>query len=125
MAKKFQSQTFKVERFCVRGRVEATDVEDAGVGPMRTRLRSVGLDLGSQQTQVDEEVDIDVDREDGNGTSSKGIPEKEAGWNQKVSRPWIPRLFQYSCRLYAIPWESIRIWAPPLLRFANRLELKK
>ena len=73
---KSQSQTFKVARLCVWGKVEAKDVGDAEVDLMRTRLRSVGLDLGSQQEQVDVEagMDVDVHGEDGNCAPITGVP---------------------------------------------------
>ena len=56
--------------------MEAKDVGDAEVDLMRTRLRSVGLDLGSQQEQVDVEagMDVDVHGEDGNCAPITGVP---------------------------------------------------
>ena len=45
--------------------MDARDGEDDGVDPLRLRLRSVELFPGDQQEQVDGEVDMDVDGEDG------------------------------------------------------------
>ena len=74
---KFQSQTFKVARFCARNKVEATHVEDTEVDPTRTRMRSVGLDPGNPQEQVDVGVGMDTGGEDGNFTSCTGVPDSE------------------------------------------------
>ena len=63
---KFRSQTFKAARFCVRRKAEAEDVQETEVGPIRARLRSVGLVLGNQQEEVEVEVGMDSDGEDGN-----------------------------------------------------------
>ena len=76
---KFQSQTFKVARFCARKKVGAKDIEDVEVDPMRARLRSVGLNLGNRQEQVDVEVDMDLGEETGNCASSTGVSESEPG----------------------------------------------
>ena len=43
---KFQSQTFKVARFCARKKGEQKDVEDAELDPLRARFRRIGADLG-------------------------------------------------------------------------------
>ena len=59
--------------------METKDAEDAGADPMRTRLGSVVLDLGTRQGQVDVEVGMDVDGEDGNRASITGFPESEPG----------------------------------------------
>ena len=76
---KFQAQTFKVERSCARKKVEAKEVEDSELDPMKVRLRSGGLDLGNQQELVDVEGDMDVDEGDGIGAASTGVPESDSG----------------------------------------------
>ena len=82
---KFQAQTLKVARFCARKKVEAKDVEDVELDLMLTLLRSVGLDLGNQREQLDVEVGMDADGEDGNRTSVLGIPESEHGPKPEAS----------------------------------------
>ena len=57
-----------IARSWVREKVEAEGVEDAEADPMRARLRSAGLDLGTQQGHADMEVGMDVDGGDGNCT---------------------------------------------------------
>ena len=76
-----QSKTSRVARFCVRNKVDAKDVEEAEVDPMRPRLRSKGLDLGNWQEQVDVEVGTDADGEDGNYASRPGTPDSGSGPN--------------------------------------------
>ena len=68
-------------RFCTRGKVEAGDVEDAGLDPLRVRLRSAGSGCEDQQGQRDVHAGMGVDREDGNRTSSTGNPDSESGPN--------------------------------------------
>ena len=58
---KIQSQTLIVARFCARKKVEAKDVEDAELGPLRERFRHSGTDLGSRPRQLDVVADMDVD----------------------------------------------------------------
>ena len=76
---KFQSQTFKVARLRVWKTVEAMDVADAELAPLRERFRHIGADSGSPPRHVVLGADMDVDREDGNDTSSTGNPESESG----------------------------------------------
>ena len=53
----------------------AKGVEDAGLDPLRGRLRFVGTDSGSQATQVDVETETRIDWKNGNNTLRPGIPE--------------------------------------------------
>ena len=76
---KIQSQTLKVAHFCVRKKVEAKDVEDAELGPLRERFRLPGTDLGGRPRQVNVVADTDVDRGYGADASSAGTPESESG----------------------------------------------
>ena len=76
---KFQSQTFKVARFCVRKTGKEEDVEDAALDTSHARFRRIGADLGSQPRKVDAKTDMEVDREDGNLSSSAGTPESDSG----------------------------------------------
>ena len=110
---KFQPKTFKVARFCARGKVEAGDVAEADVDPRRTRVRYAGLDLGNQQDQVVVEVGMDADGEDGDCTSSRGIPKLNLGRNQKPVRRRIPRPYRRSCPLHMGPAKSIQTPSPP------------
>ena len=55
VAVEFQSRTFKVARFCVRGKVEDAQVGGDEVDPLKERLRAGGLDLGSRQEPADED----------------------------------------------------------------------
>ena len=79
MKVKFQPQTFKVARLCVRKRGEGGDVKDAELDPHRERLRCIGADLGSQQGQADVGEEMEADREDGSYTSGTGTPESASG----------------------------------------------
>ena len=81
VAAKFQSQTFEVARYCVRGKVKAKDAEGAELDPMRVRSRSVGPDAGSRQGQWEVDVGMDVDGEDGGRSSSTGISDSASGPN--------------------------------------------
>ena len=122
---KSQTQTFDVARFRAREKVAAKDVEGADVDPLRTRLSSVALDLGSRQPQVYVEVGIDVDGEDGKCTSSTGIPESDLGPNQQLFRRQIPCSVWRNRPLRMAPREFAQTWSPPLIRFATRLRLQR
>ena len=78
---KFQSQTSKVARFCVRNGTDAKDAEDAYWDPMRECLRSVVSDFGTPQGPWDVDAGMDMNGEGGNCTSTAGIPETESGLN--------------------------------------------
>ena len=65
---KAQSHIFKVARFCAR----EAELE-AELDPARVRPRQSESDPGYQLGQIDAEKDMEVDREDGNSTSSTGI----------------------------------------------------
>ena len=117
MTVKFQSQTFKVARFCARKKVAAKDVGDADMGPLRERLRAVGTDLGGQPRQADVEMDTDVDREDGNCTSRTGIPGSETGRKPEM----ILHPLQYGYPPHTFPQRSIRTPSPPLTKPVSRL----
>ena len=54
-------------------------MEDAELDPLHARSRRIGADLGSQLRQVDVEMEMEVDTEDGNLTSSTGTPESDSG----------------------------------------------
>ena len=117
---KFRQHAFKAARFCVRAKVEAEDVEDAEADPMRTRLRSGGLDLGSRQEQVDLEVGRDVDGKDEKCTLSTGVP--ESGTGPKPEATPAPDSPSFSVRLPSPrgSLEGNRGLESPLTRFANR-----
>ena len=90
---KFQSQTFKVARFCVRKKGEETDVADAELDLPRERFRRIGADSGSHSRQAVAETDMDAGGEAGKNASSTGIPESEPGPRPEMSpAPDSPRL---------------------------------
>ena len=72
---KFQSQLFKVARFCVRKRGEEKDVVEEELGPVRVRPLRNGSGPGGELRNVELGSEMEVDREDGNSTSNSGIPE--------------------------------------------------
>ena len=60
VAVKFQSQTFRAARLCVRKQVGAAELRGEEVDPLKERLRAGGLDLGNQREPVDGEGSMDV-----------------------------------------------------------------
>ena len=76
---KFQTQISTVARFRERKKGEEKNAEDAELDPLHTRFRRIGADLGSQLGQVDAGKDLEVDRGDGDLTSSTGTPESDSG----------------------------------------------
>ena len=79
VAAKFQSQAFKVARFLAREKVEAAEVGDEEVDPLKERLLTGGLELGNQQEPVGVAGSMDVDEEDGIDAAETGLPESDFG----------------------------------------------
>ena len=76
---KFQSQTFKVARFCARKRREEKDVEGDELDPVRARFHQGGYAFDVQLGKLYAGKDMEVDREDGNSTLSTGTPMSGSG----------------------------------------------
>ena len=60
---KFQSQTFKVARYCVRKQVEEEDVDDEEFDPSHVRMRAVGSAFWEGQAQRVTGDGLDADEE--------------------------------------------------------------
>ena len=58
---KFQSQTCRVARFCLRKKKGAAEPGGEDVDPSKGRLRTGGLGLGNQQEPADVVGSMDVD----------------------------------------------------------------
>ena len=76
---KFQSQTFKGARFCVRKEGGEGGVEEAELDLLQARFRQIGTDVGCRLRQVDVGKKMVVDRDDGTPTPSTGNPESGSG----------------------------------------------
>ena len=78
---KFQPQTLKVARSCLRGKVRGEEAEGAEVDPLRMRVRTSEPDLREKQGQLGVEVGMDVDREHRHYAPSTGAPDSGSGNN--------------------------------------------
>ena len=81
---KFQSQTFKVARFCLRGKVDVKDAEYAELDPLHARMRTDGPAVRDKQGQQDMGDETDLDAEKGYCTLNEGGPESGLGHNPAV-----------------------------------------
>ena len=77
MKAEFQSQTFKMARCCLRGKVKEEDVGDAEADPAHAKVRTAASPLWEQSTQRNMRGAQDVHREKGNLTSSTGTPRSD------------------------------------------------
>ena len=77
MTAEFQSQTFKVARWCVRKIAEEEDVADEGSDPLHVRMWTAGSVSWEQRARRDMGDVVDVDAEKANWTSSTGTPRGE------------------------------------------------
>ena len=74
---KFQSQTFKVARYCVRAKVEGADADDEESDPLHVRMGAVGSVPSGQHAQRDMGDVMHVGDVQGNWTSTTGSPKSE------------------------------------------------
>ena len=121
----FQSQTLKVERFCVRRKAEETDVEDAESDPPHARMRTADPAWWDTQAQRDLGDVMDVDGEEGGPFSEYGRSGRvERGAIRQPLLRRTPPPYLRSFPLHMDPRLGIRNGSPPLTISVTRPRLQ-
>ena len=116
VAVKFQSQTFRVARYCVRKKVEEKDVEKAKCNPSSTQLRPMETAPWARDDLRGEEDEMEVEKET---APIRGLQETAPITPRKRFRYWRLRRYRYRYHPRRTPLLRILQGSPHLAEMAN------